>query len=93
MTPERVTPLRPSFADHVTQVPVGDELVLHEAGSGRLHLLDRTAALVVSLFDGARTVEDIADAVAAVFDERPERIRDDVNRLVRDLAQRGVVGS
>lgn len=91
MPPSAVTSPRPVLVEHVTAVPVGDELVLHEAGSGRLHLLDRMAAAVVGLFDGNRTLAEVIDAVTAVFDGRPERISDDIHGLVSDLQGRGVL--
>jgi pyrroloquinoline quinone biosynthesis protein E len=54
--------------------------------------LSETAAAIVALCDGTRTLDALVDLLAARYEEAdPARIRSDVNALLADLHARGVV--
>lgn len=50
---------------------------------------DQTAVAVLQLCDGNRTVEDIADALAAEYSAPVDVIHKDVVELLQDLADKG----
>jgi pyrroloquinoline quinone biosynthesis protein D len=57
----------------------------------RLFLLDEPAVEVLKLVDGARSVPEIVDALAARFDAPREAIAADVEAMLRDLADKGAI--
>ena len=57
----------------------------------RLFLLDEPAVEVLKLVDGARSVPDIVDMLAARFDAPREAIAADVEAMLRDLADKGAI--
>jgi pyrroloquinoline quinone biosynthesis protein D len=59
----------------------------------RAFVPDDTALEVLMLVVGARSVREIADALAARFDAPREVIEADVVEMLRDLAERGVVAA
>jgi pyrroloquinoline quinone biosynthesis protein D len=64
----------------------GEHLVLLPEGAVRLN---RTAAEVLDLCDGERSLDDIVGALAARYDGAD--LRDDVRGLVGDMTQRGLL--
>lgn len=56
-------------------------------------VLNRTAAVALSLVDGERTLEEIVAAVVERFDVAPKRARDDLSGLFERLERRGFVRS
>jgi Coenzyme PQQ synthesis protein D (PqqD) len=59
--------------------------------TGSAALLNATAAAVWRLLDGRRTVDDIADHLAATYRADPDTVRRDVRRTVRNLTSTGVL--
>ena len=59
----------------------------------RAFVPDDTALEVLKLVDGARSVRDIATALAERFAAPREVIEADVAEMLRDLAERGVVAA
>ena len=57
----------------------------------RLFLLDEPAVEVLKLVDGARTVPDIVDALAAKFNAPRETIATDVTAMLQDLVVKGAI--
>ena len=57
----------------------------------RLFLLDEPAVEVLKLVDGARTVPDIVDSLAAKFDAPRETIAADVAAMLQDLMVKGAI--
>ncbi len=57
----------------------------------RLFLLDEPAVEVLKLVDGARSVPEIVDALAARFDAPREAIAADVEAMLRDLVDKGAI--
>jgi pyrroloquinoline quinone biosynthesis protein D len=60
-------------------------------GPERLFLPDEHAVEVLKLVDGQRSLDDIADALAARFAAPREVIAADVATMLRDLAEKGAV--
>jgi pyrroloquinoline quinone biosynthesis protein D len=59
----------------------------------RAFVPDDVALEVLKLVDGARSVRDIAEALAARFDAPREVIEADITEMLRDLAERGVLAA
>ncbi len=70
---------RPSDATPLLLVPEG------------IVTLNETAAAVLELADGSRTVETIAEALADRFDAGPEALESDVRELLDEFVTRGYV--
>ena len=60
-------------------------------GPERLFLPDEHAVEILKLVDGQRSLDDIADALAARFDAPRETIAVDVAAMLRDLAEKGAI--
>ena len=73
----------------------------HDAGRGRWLLLaperiltpDDIAVSILRLCDGARTVDEIAETLAADYDAAVEDIRGDVIGLLQDMADKRYIES
>ena len=57
----------------------------------RLFLLDEPAVEVLKLVDGARSVSDIVDILAAKFNAPRETIAADVDAMLQDLVVKGAI--
>lgn len=86
---ERPGPPRAS----VRAVELDDDISLYDAATGSAALLNATAAAVWRLLDGQRTVDDIVDHLAGVYDADPDVIRQGVRRTIDDLASTGFLAS
>ena len=90
MTPidERFVPERCAT---VHAIEIDGEAVLLDEASGRLHLLNRTGALVWSCFDGSAALSEIVDEISDAFGVSRDGVVDDVLAIVRDLVAEGLV--
>ena len=73
----------PSLIDRI----VDGERVLLDRERGRIHRLNTTASFVWSHCDGATDAETIAQRLAREYGLEPSTVRDDVERLLRELAE------
>jgi PqqD family protein of HPr-rel-A system len=69
---------------------LGDELVLFDERSGHMHVLNASGALVWELLEG-RTVEQVAQAVAATTGAPIGNVREGVRAFVAELRQLSIV--
>jgi hypothetical protein len=72
---------------------VAGGLSLHDAQGVRANPLSFTAALVLTYCDGKNPPELIAESVAGLAGSRSdaEQLRADVQRIIRDFAEAGLV--
>lgn len=68
----------------------GEAVVFHVATLQILHL-NRSAALIWYLCDGRRTVAEICALLADAYPSAAEQIRDDVERTLRLLWEKGAL--
>jgi pyrroloquinoline quinone biosynthesis protein D len=59
----------------------------------RMFIPDETALEILRLVDGVRSLDAIADNLAARFDAAREEILQDAAALLEDLATKGVIAS
>ena len=69
---------------------VEGEAVIYDPSSGMGYILNPTALRIWSLCDGRNTNADIANALAGDFPGQKDRIFEDVDEAVRQLAQLGL---
>ncbi|MBI2389187.1 MAG: PqqD family protein [Deltaproteobacteria bacterium] len=83
-------PLRPRRARDlpIRELPDGETVVLSPSGAALV--LNGTASVVVYLADGQRTVEQLADEIAAnTSGATREQVLADVERIVGELTEAG----
>jgi len=81
----------PTPRDTVATEVLDGDVVLHDAATGQVHLLNPTASIVWQLLDGATTIEEIADAVAEATGTDFGQVSSDTIDLVRMLGDLGVL--
>jgi hypothetical protein len=72
----------------VNEVP--DGYVIYQTAADRVHYLNKTAALVFELCDGARGPDDIVSRVSMMF-ELPESVNGEIKTCINSLLQEGLV--
>jgi len=73
------------------EVIASDEgFVVHDASRETVHYLNQTAAIVLSLCDGERSIDEIGGLIQGQFglDEPP---RDDVSEMLKKLEEQGLL--
>ena len=81
----------PRPRDGVTAVELDGEGVLYSEETGGLHVLNPTATLIWTCFDGSGTIDDIVGELAGAFGTDREVVAGDVMELVRELGSSGVL--
>lgn len=86
----RVSERHPELADGLDVHEVDDGLVVYDLNTDRVHYLNPTASVVLTLCDGSRTDEDLAELVrdAWSLDTPPT---DDVRTCIGQLRAEGVL--
>lgn len=79
------------IADGVIWKQVGDELVLLDYERGIYFGLDAVGARIWQLIDEQQTEATIVDQLLDEFDVTREVVAGDVDRLVAELAERGLI--
>ncbi len=70
---------------------VGDELVILDVNSGRYFGLNDVGALIWDLLEHDTTRGDLVDAVLASFDVGRDQAGSDIDDLITELVDRGLV--
>lgn len=70
---------------------VGDRYALYDAATGKVHLLNETAALVWELADGAHTAGEIGQSVARLYGREPARVARDVGQILQQMRDEGLI--
>lgn len=78
----------PTRAD-VTLQRVGKEAILHDAATGRAHVINASAARVWELCDG-RPFEDLVAEFAGSYGREPQDVRADVERVLAGFRALGL---
>jgi Coenzyme PQQ synthesis protein D (PqqD) len=75
----------------VYTVAIDGEAVLLDEDENRLHLLNHSAALLWSCFDGHATVHDLAFELSEELDHGYDTLLADTLTIVRDLGREGLL--
>ena len=70
---------------------LGDEFLFYDREQDRVHVLNGTAREIFLLFDGSRSEEEVAAALADKFDVDLGQARDDVGDIATRLRDLGVI--
>lgn len=72
---------------------VGDEWVLYDPVSQKMHVLNVTTGIVWNLLDGAHTFDELVQATREAFDPAPaaDVIARDIEKLLEQLAAEGLL--
>lgn len=81
----------PRRGAHVASVELDGEGVLYDERTGDLHLLNPTATVLWSCFDGAEALDEIVATLADAFGQPPGGIRGDVLAATQQLAEQGLL--
>ena len=82
---------RPKKREDLLVRDVEEELLIYDPRSGDTSLLNGTAAAIFDMCDGYTPVSVMTEEVLAVLPADPETVRDDVQRIIRDLAEKGLI--
>ena len=77
----------PRRVGRVEEYEIDGEIVLYDPKRNRTHVLNPTAAVVWRLCDGSRHFQQLADDMAALFDEDPQVIKQDLSRVLEELGR------
>ena len=75
----------------VTLKPVDDCILVHDAVHQKIHVLNETAAEILTLCTGSYTLEEITDAIANDADVSREQIRKDIDEIVTQFQELGLL--
>jgi len=81
----------PSPAEYVTSVVVDGEAVLHDAETGSLHRLNRTATVTWQCLDGDGSVREIAADIAETFALDRTQTEEQLLDVIRRLGAQGLL--
>jgi len=65
---------------------VDDQVLVHDAAHDKVHVLNRTAAIVLNMCDGTRSSTDIAHALSEATGTDISLVIEDVKTIVSDFA-------
>ena len=81
----------PTRAEQTYTVELDGEAVVLDESEQRLHLLNHTATLLWTLFDGHATLDELAHEITTELTLPFATVHDDVLRVVRQLAEEGLI--
>lgn len=78
--------------DGVSGRRLGEDLMLYDPESDKVHVLNETAALIWNLLDGTNTIEKIEEILRQTFkDAKTRDISGDVKETLEKLKQEGLI--
>jgi len=81
----------PQQGQHVMEYEVEGEVALYDPRRDQVHILNSTAGVVWRLCDGSRTIEQLVEDVAILFDTEFSMVEEDVKKLLEQLQQSRLV--
>jgi len=83
---------RPAARPDLVLRRVGSEWVVYDSARAKAHVLNLTAAVILTYCDGTNERSSIAEAIAReVPDLDPTRIKDDIDDALRRFADEGLL--
>jgi hypothetical protein len=83
----------PRLREGVEILRIGDEGILYETDSGKLHQLDTIASMICDRFDGSTSIRAAAGEFAVSFSADRGTVEDDILGLARQLAELDLLAS
>ncbi len=72
---------------------LNEEVLVVDPKTREVHLLNVTATRIWDLLETPRTHDELLAALTEEFDATPETLRADVDALLSELGQKGLVGA
>ncbi len=82
---------RPVRASWTASVVVDDEVVIYNERTGDLHVLNQTAGMLWTLFDGSADLRELSEDLADAFEVDVAMVREQVEDATRELASLGLL--
>ena len=82
--------LRPNVKEVAAKVMDGEAIMIHFA-NGTYYSMDKVGGAIWGLIEGSHSAEEIADVITAQYDVSLDRAQIDVERLVAELLQEGLI--
>jgi len=79
------------LADGVTFESVTDGAVILVFDNGQLYSCNETSAAFLKALDGTRTLQDVAEQMAAEFDTSAANIAGDLRDLAEEMQAEGII--
>jgi len=76
---------------NVASSEIGDEIALLDASSNQYFTLNETGAVVWKQLSDKHTAAELTQVVAAEFDVEPSVCEDDINALIVQLSEAGLI--
>jgi hypothetical protein len=70
---------------------IGDEMVVLKNNVDCVHILNKTAAAILELCDGERSINEIAERICDRFEVSFEEARADIEEMIGRLIQVGIL--
>ena len=81
----------PKHIDAYNGRDLGDEYLFYNREGDKLHVLNGTAREIYLLCDGTKPTEEIATAIAALYEVEPEVALEDTREALRELTSLGLI--
>jgi coenzyme PQQ synthesis protein D (PqqD) len=82
---------RPLPRPSVASVELDGEGVLFDEETGHSHLLNSTATVVWGCFDGALSLDELAEELAAAYGTSVQQLASDILTLTRQFGRKGLL--
>ena len=83
--------ISPKRTTHLIEHRMGNEVLLYDPVASRTHRLNKSAAMIWDLCDGAHSVEELAGLLTAQFEVEFDRAYDDTQAVVQQLLEEQLV--
>ena len=83
--------LYPSVSPSLQDRDLGDEYLVYDRRAGQIHVLNPTARRILELCDGQRDAKAIAALISDQYEIPYDEALTDVEELLGQLAEKGVV--
>jgi len=76
----------------ISQRPLGNELMLYDKASDKIHVLNETGAILWNLLDGSKSISDLENAIAVQFKNIPlDQVATDTRELLENLVKEKLI--
>ena len=81
---------RPELRSDLVFRQIDADVIVYDPVHDQTVLLNVTAAMVLDLCDGSRSIDEVATEVAATFSQEKKRVLEDVETIVNEVAEKGL---
>lgn len=83
---------KPKAKENLTIQDLGDETLIYDPESEKVHVLNATAQAIWNLCDGSHTIEDIQKSLANTYPQVSQNdLLTDINTIVDDFKDKKII--